>query len=81
MALESEMPIFCDNCSTLAVAAFGDELLCTDCLLEAVRRAADPEAAAASIRPICVHLPAAPRAADSRRDRELLARNDCPQAS
>lgn len=33
-----ELPIFCDNCPTLAFASLNDALLCETCLLEALKR-------------------------------------------
>ena len=62
MTVRSESPVFCDSCSSLAVAELDTALLCTDCLLGELERAADREAAIAAIRPIEVRPPMPPRA-------------------
>jgi hypothetical protein len=60
-------PIFCDNCSSFAMAELDGALLCTGCLMSAVLSSRDP-ALPSRILPL---LPlAAPR---SRSKRERLA--------
>ena len=38
-----ELPIFCDNCATLALAVLDGSPLCEHCLMEAVHRSKDRE--------------------------------------
>ncbi len=40
-----EVPIFCDNCATLALAELDDAPLCERCLMEAIQGSDDREIA------------------------------------
>ena len=41
----NELPIFCDNCATLALAELDDAPLCENCLMDAVNHSADQKIA------------------------------------
>ena len=41
----NELPIFCDNCATLALAELDDAPLCESCLMDAVNQSADRQIA------------------------------------
>lgn len=53
--LERKPPIFCDNCSSLALATLDDAPLCAECLMAALA-VADKQNEAAEILPLQIQV-------------------------